>query len=160
MAFRNPSCYGECTDYPRLYIHSYWGCQPLRYDEKEHPPEKAIIDARNKFVVDHRIVSSKKNGYCFRISDLDHQEFWVDQEKRIVHIYSEPPYRGIHPGFKEISPLYHPGGRTCLRKMETPYSKKLLMKTLFARIPDDAVALVNAYLITPKKQRAKKARHF
>jgi hypothetical protein len=127
----------------------------MRYGEKETPPDPLTIEARNKFVKDHRIVSAKKNGFSLRIYDLDHQEFWVDKEKRIVHIYSEPPHRGVHPGFKRIPPLYHPRDMTCLRKIETTFSKKLLMKTLFSRIPDDAAALVNEYLLPKKRKRAR-----
>ncbi len=44
---------------------------------------------------------------------------------------------------------------TCLRKIETTFSKKLLMKTLFSRIPDDAAALVNEYLLPKKRKRAR-----
>ena len=157
-----------CTAYPRLFEKCYWGQHPLKppypvnpLEQVEKLPESTIVHARNKFIEDHHIVRHYKNNYsCMRIHGLDHQEFWVDREGRVVHIYSECKYRGVYPGFKQIRPMYDLGQITCLRKIETTASKKKLMKTLFSKMPDFAALLIQEYLVVPKKARVKRARLF
>lgn len=159
MSYREPT-YADLTAYPKFFNQCYWGQFQLRYNGKaaSSPPNPAIVEARNKFVAEHRIVAYKHNNSSFHVSSLDHQEFYVDKEKRVVHIYSHYKSCGVHPEFRLIQPLYAMSQVTCLRKIETTFSKKLLMKTLFSRIPDDAAALVNEYLLIPKKR--KRARRF
>lgn len=159
MSYRSNS---TCTAYPRLFDRCYWGSHPLSWDGgAEKLPPSSIVEARNKFIEDYQIVRHYDNNYSrMRISGLDHQEFWVDRERRVVHIYSEPEYRGVYQGFKQIRPLYSIYDITCLRRIETTASKKKLMKTLYSKMPDFAALLIQEYLVVPKKARGKRARLF
>jgi hypothetical protein len=147
----------DCTSFPRIFKESYWGTfkEHVTDGEGHDFPAASVVEARNRFVAEHGIVRYK-NMPELRIKELDHQEFYVDKEKRIVHIYSQGR-KYLYPGFRLNAPLYTPSQLTGLRKVETTASKNKLMKTLFSRFQDDVAELIQQYL--KPKRRSKKARH-
>jgi len=135
--------YFEETKYPSIYKKSYWG-----YFKGK--PDQSIIQARNHFITKYKIVRYNDKNCKYRLRTVNgnadllrHQEFYEDIYGRIIHIYSE--YNKTHELFKQIKPMYALNQNTGVRIIETTKSKKLLMKEIFQKIPDDIVSIIKQY---------------
>jgi len=143
--------YASTTKYEAIYKDSYWGSHRTYHDA----PPKTIIDTRNQFIEKYQIVKRIDPSYdVWKLNDnLDHQEFYEDVHGRIVHIYSQ---HHAHSAFKTIPSMYAPNQITGLKLIETRKSRKLLMKTIFDKLPDDIGTIIKEYIKKSKTLSFKK----
>ena len=154
--------YSDRTKYPKLFKQCYWGmftaADPVR-PERAQEPDKAIVAARNRFVEEYKIVAyPKMNLDSVRLDQLklDHQEFWEDDQGRIVHLFSHHPTLGVPPEFRVIYSLYSQSQVTGLRIVETLRSKRKLLKAVFKKVPDEVALIINLFITGVKKAKRRK----
>jgi hypothetical protein len=132
----------ELTKHAKIYKKSYWG----NFVEHEY---KSIISARNWFILKYKIVSYKKCPTQLinlrRELDLDHTETYEDIQGRIIYLYSMYKKRNI-PNFTTIYSMYARGQRTAIQIFETTKSKKMMIKKIKERLPDELNNIIKNYL--------------
>ena len=115
--------YYNLTNYPNLFKHCYWG----NHVPIDNHPSPEIVAARNRFVEEYKIVAWHNHTVRVRMPQngmqFNHQEFWEDDQGRIVHIFSHN-YKEMPSNFVKISSLYTGGTVTGLRIVETLKSKR------------------------------------
>jgi hypothetical protein len=94
---------------------------------KDPFPEQ-IIQARNNFIRDYKIVSYYEGTYRYMIEDptsmeYDHKEYYRDQDGRVVQVYSQRESHGFDETFTKIAPMYNTGQFTAIKIIETTKSK-------------------------------------
>jgi hypothetical protein len=88
----------ELTDYPRIYIHTYWGAFPVDGNFNREISNDEIIENRNRFIREFNIYKSADHPkYIQKILDdcnadkvyTDHVELYINDNKEYV-ILSSP----------------------------------------------------------------------
>ena len=118
------------TNYNSIYKKTYWGNFTTLGNERITVP--AIIQARNDFILNYKIVKNKKclQKYGRMRSDLhlDHTEFYEDDEGRYIYVYSMHHSYPLVEGFTKINSMYAPDQTTAIKIFETTKSLKLKIK--------------------------------
>ena len=127
----------EYTDYPNTY-YCYWG-QFRDNKEKNHLPDPIIIENRNKFAEEHKLVESKKKDwvrrpewiekYLKKIDGTDHIECYKDNERNYVVVFSCYLKEDKVGAFKKTYPIYSTDQTTYVLKF--PPNKKMLFKDAY-----------------------------
>ena len=150
------------TDYPKLYVHAYWGTHPA--DDEVGSPE--IIANRNRLVKEYGL---KK---YFRVDkphfrpglgfDYDHQEGYRMADGRVLLLISNygcaaPPFLQMQP----VGPLYHVRAQSFIRVFDGLRQLKKAVETLDkyeGNPPDEAAELraVEAMLADPDSEGVRK----
>lgn len=116
----------EATNYPKIYINTYWA--GFKIEENFHPERwvKPIIENRNLFIFDYNIKSFKKRTIKIqnflneeqKYLPLDHTEQYITHDKKIIVITSPYDHIDLEPfearGWIKIYPLYELGAVTFL----------------------------------------------
>lgn len=142
--------YYQTTDYPKIYKNAYWGTHKVctRNNDSQYP-EADIIQNRNDFIKQFKIVKYKRptqrqweiqeSKHCR--SRIDHREYYEDIHKRIIYVCSQyDPF----PMYNQMKPIYSAGQWSGYQIVETTQSKKLLIQTIFSKLPPD----VSKYILT------------
>jgi hypothetical protein len=140
--------YYQTTDYPKIYKGSYWGSHETCISSNGiKDPTQDIIQNRNDFIKQFQIIKYKQVTYRqwermhHHHRRRDHQEHYEDVYGRIIYVCSQyEPY----PLYKQMKPIYSPGQWSGYQIAETIKSKKILIDTIFSKLPPD----ISKYILT------------
>jgi hypothetical protein len=117
--------YYKQTQYPAIYIKTYWGGFTSRTQSVMGSTLEDIISNRNRFIEDFNIKNIYKRFVWIQaiLDDekkhcmLDHTEIYITKDKQYI-IFITSPYEHITKqsfidrGWTEIYPLYSVSGKT------------------------------------------------
>ena len=114
------------TNYNSIYKHTYWGNFSILRNEQITIP--SIIQARNDFILNYKIVKNRKclqkYGQMRGDLHLDHTEFYEDDKGRFIYVYSMHHSYPLSEGFTIINSMYAPDQITAIKIFETAKSLK------------------------------------
>jgi len=141
--------YYETTDYPKIYKNAYWGSHQIQTLKNVHYPEQEIIQNRNDFIKRFEILKYKRPTHrqweiqekLHHNTRIDHREYYEDRHGRTIYVCSQyDPF----PFYKQMKPIYSPSQWSGYQIVETTKSKKLLIQTIFSKLPPD----ISKYILT------------